>query len=209
MSNHKYIQNFMVLGVLSGSLMACFHPPFNDFTRQKHPILKKTRCNTNHDKAALEGLYRDSQKTIVHRLARYGIQVFFYGDTRQLIIPEDKYFQFNSNELNDLAYPGLLEMIKLLQFYPCSEFHIAAFTDNIGSKEHNQLLSQGRAETMAGFLWANHFNASFLKAEGYGEQFAHSDNHLTAGAASNRRLEIQWVYLPTGDRHTLKAHSAG
>jgi flagellar motor protein MotB len=54
------------------------------------------------------------------------------------------------------------------------------------------MLSQAQAETILTFLWANNIPAMLLKAEGYGDKNAVSDNTLIHGSAQNRRIEIQW-----------------
>ena len=114
----------------------------------------------------------------------------------ELIVPTDKYFEFNSPKLNDICYQGLNEIVKMVKLYPCSTIYVAAFTDNIGSYEHKKRLSQAQAETMLTFLWANGIKAEQLNAEGFGDQYSIGDNTLIHGSAYNRRIEIQWVNAP-------------
>ena len=73
-----------------------------------------------------------------------------------------------------------------------SPIYVAGFTDDVGSRYHKRLLSQAQAETMLSFLWANNIQAYRLKAEGYGDKHAVSENSLIHGSAQNRRIEIQW-----------------
>ncbi len=109
-----------------------------------------------------------------------------------LVIPTDKYFMFMSPRINELCYPGLTNIIRLLKLYPKSPIYVAAFTDNVGSRRHQQRLAQAQAETMLTYLWANGIRASRLRAEGYGNKNTVADNQLIHGSAQNRRIEIQW-----------------
>lgn len=136
-----------------------------------------------------------SQKALVRDLTRYDIQYIAYGDTHELVIPTDRYFEFDSHRLNDQCYVGLMDIIQLLKYYPCSIFYVAGFTDDVGSRHHKNKLSQSRADAMTTFLWSYGIRAQALHSEGYGDKFPVGDNHITHGSAYNRRVEIQWVNI--------------
>lgn len=140
--------------------------------------------------------YKDSRRGIVRELSTQDIQYVEYGDTASLIIPTDRYFMFSSARLNEVCYPGLVNIIKLLKTYPKTPVYVAGFTDNVGSRHHKNNLSQAQAETMLTFLWANGIHAQRLAAEGYGDKHPIADNKLIHGSAQNRRLEIQWLRCP-------------
>ena len=145
---------------------------------------------------ATYGLYQESEPAIIKQLERQSVQYVQYGDTHTLIVPTDKYFRINSANLNDLAYPGLNNIAKLILKYPHTHIYVAGFTDDIGSNMHRRKLSQARAEAMLTFLWANGISAQRLEAEGYGKKFPVGDNNLIHGSAYNRRIEIQWFHKP-------------
>jgi outer membrane protein OmpA-like peptidoglycan-associated protein len=138
------------------------------------------------------GFYKTSKKSIIYELNKEGIEFVEYGDTMTLIVPIDQYFMFESPRLNEICYPGLNNIIRLLKFYPLSPIYVAGFTDNVGSSRHKKLMSQAQAETMLTFLWAYDIPAQLLKAEGYGDKNDVGDNKLIHGSAYNRRIEIQW-----------------
>lgn len=140
----------------------------------------------------VRAIYKDSKPALVKQLKKESIQFVEYGDTMTLIIPTDKYFMFMSPRLNELCYPGLLNVIKLLKLYPQSPIYVAGFTDNVGSREHKKRISQAQAETMMTYLWANGIRSIQLKAEGYGDKNTIGDNMVVHGSAYNRRIEIQW-----------------
>ncbi|RUR19509.1 OmpA family protein [Legionella sp. km535] len=206
------------IGLMICLLSSCFHPPYNNF-RPDPRAPRKTAQGAAGGAAigaiasgtvsgtllgagiggaigAASGLYKDSKPKIIKDLKKQDIEFIQYGDTRLLIVPTDKYFMFGSPRLNELCYPGLNNIIRLLKFYPKSRIYVAGFTDNVGSRYHKKMLSQAQAETMLTFLWANNIPASRLKAEGYGDKNAVSDNKLIHGSAQNRRIEIQWFDGP-------------
>lgn len=137
-------------------------------------------------------VYKNSKPAIVKQLKKQSIQFVEYGDTMTLIIPTDKYFMFMSPRLNELCYPGLMNIVKLLKLYPQSPIYVAGFTDNVGARRNKKLMSQAQAETMMSFLWANGIRSIQLKAEGYGDKNNIGENSFTHGSAYNRRIEIQW-----------------
>lgn len=201
-------------GLMGYLLSACFHPPYNQF-RPDHGVARSAATGASIGTVvgavststvggtvigaavggtvgALVGIHKESKPQLIMALQKEDIQYVAYGDTMTLIVPTDKYFMFNSPRLNELAYPGLINIIKLLNFYPKSPIYVAAFTDNVGSRLHKKQLSQAQAETMLTYLWANNIHAKRLKAEGYSDKNDVSDNHIIHGSAQNRRIEIQW-----------------
>lgn len=142
------------------------------------------------------GLYKDSKNAILRELYKSDIIFIQYGDTTTLIVPTDRYFLFNTPRLNDICYPGLTNIIRLLKLYPDSVIYVAGFTDNIGSDHHKKMLTQARAEAMLTYLWANGISSARLRAEGYGDNNAVAPNSIIHGSAFNRRLEIQWFKAP-------------
>lgn len=204
----------IILGLMICMLCSCISPPYNNFrpdSRVKRgaaggaatgavvgAITSGTLTGTLAGGAVggtigtIHALYKDSKPALVKQLKKQSIQFVEYGDTMTLLIPTDKYFMFMSPRLNELCYPGLLNVIKLLKHYPQSPIYVAGFTDNVGSARHKKLLSQAQAETMMTYLWANGVSSIQLKAEGYGDKNAIGDNKIIHGSAYNRRIEIQW-----------------
>ncbi len=191
-----YARHMTFVGLLSLMLLGCtnkahFHPPFNDFRPQAHP-LKRTAGAVGGYVGVGVGL-----ESIIRDLNKNDIEYVRYGDTVTLIVPTDHYFEFNSPLLNDICYEGLNNIVKLLNLYPCSDIYVAAFTDNVGPRFRKKQLSDAQAETMLTFLWANDIRAKRLKGEGFGDRHPIADNQLIHGSAFNRRIEIQWVDAPS------------
>jgi outer membrane protein OmpA-like peptidoglycan-associated protein len=141
-------------------------------------------------------LYRNMQAYIVKQLEDEDIQFVEYGDTMTLVIPTDSYFENNSSNLNEISgvYQGLNNVVKLLRKYPKSNpINVAGFTDDSGDSDSQKILTQGQAETIATYLWANGIAATTtLKTEGYGNNYSVGSNQSTHSSSYNRRVEIQW-----------------
>ena len=203
-----------IVSLLALTLSGCFSPPYNNFHRE-HRALKQVALGTavgagagaivgsiagntaigviiGGAAGATIGLSKNTKRAIINQLQKQDIELIVYGDVLTLIVPTDHYFIFNSARLNDICYPGLNNIIRLLKYYPFSPVYVAGFTDNVGSRHRKKMMSQAQAETMLTFLWAHNIPAQLLHAEGYGDKHAIGDNRLIHGSAYNRRIEIQW-----------------
>jgi outer membrane protein OmpA-like peptidoglycan-associated protein len=147
------------------------------------------------------GLMSQSQASLAKILVDEGVQIVRYGDIMTMIIPTDKVYMFGGTELNQRQY----RLLNALAFYLLKEqaptLQLAAFTDEVGSKRYKRKLSQGRAQTMMTFLWANGLVLDTMHAKGYGKRYDTASNTSVFGSQMNRRLEIQWhvseFYTPT------------
>jgi outer membrane protein OmpA-like peptidoglycan-associated protein len=216
MLQQSSIGRLACISLLSLSLSACYkyYPPYNNFKPYKRAYYS-TPTGTAVGAAALLaaggpiligagagtavsagiGLYKDSKAALIKQLQHFQIEYIQYGDTVTLVVPTDRYFLFNSARLNEICFPGLATMIKLIRMFPsCCAIYVAGFTNDVGSKYHKKTLTQAQADAMVTFLWANGIPAQRLVPEGYGDKYPVSDNKLVHGSAQNRRLEIQIIY---------------
>jgi outer membrane protein OmpA-like peptidoglycan-associated protein len=67
---------------------------------------------------------------------------------------------------------------------------IEGHTDNSGSAETNQALSQQRANNVRDYLVRQGLDAGSLSAQGLGENNPVADNGTDEGRQKNRRIEI-------------------
>jgi outer membrane protein OmpA-like peptidoglycan-associated protein len=74
---------------------------------------------------------------------------------------------------------------------------IQGHTDNVGSDERNQALSQARAEAVRTYLVDSGVDPGRLTAKGYGESAPKTTNRTPEGRQANRRVEF--VFLAEGD----------
>ncbi|WP_133128381.1 C-OmpA-like family protein CmpA [Legionella nagasakiensis] len=207
-----------LVSLFSLTLTSCFHPPYNNFQEDKRTLRYTTFGGSfgagvgaiaggvagsaaagaviGGVTGAFIGYQKNLRPAIIKELQEQDIQYVQYGDTMTLIVPTDNYYLFNSPVLNELSYPGLMNIVRLLKFYPCTPIYVAAFTDDVGSRRHKKMLSQAQAEAMLTFLWANNIDAHRFRAEGYSDKHPIGNNKWIHGSAYNRRIEIQWLNAP-------------
>ena len=181
------LKRVIFLTIITGMLTGCFN--------SSHHINKPTAFNDDICEKPL--LYSRAEKAHIARgfIKELGIQAIQFiqrGDRITLIIPTDRYYIFNSPDLDDLKYPILDNVAKLVKLFPCSRVTVASFSDDVGKRIIREKLTKARAETMLTFLWANGVPAQLLTAESFGSHFAVGNNAIIHGSAYNRRIEIQW-----------------
>ncbi|MDD3322317.1 MAG: OmpA family protein [Paludibacter sp.] len=100
-------------------------------------------------------------------------------------------FKTGKSTLNTSAQAALTKFAKILVENPTMDIAIMGHTDNVGSLEINQKLSQDRAQSVADFLETKNVTATQFK-EIIGMNFSDpiADNSTAAGKAANRRVEV-------------------
>ncbi|MBX3231713.1 MAG: DUF4398 and OmpA-like domain-containing protein [Labilithrix sp.] len=78
----------------------------------------------------------------------------------------------------------------LIKGNPDANITIEGHTDSQGSRDHNMVLSQQRAESVKAALVARGVAADRIKTVGVGPDRPLADNKSTEGRANNRRVEI-------------------
>lgn len=101
-------------------------------------------------------------------------------------------FDFDSAQIRPESYPLLDEFGKALKFGLAEGvFIVAGYTDNTGSTDYNQGLSERRAQAVANYLLAHHgLSSTQLIMQGYGETKPIASNATESGQALNRRVEF-------------------
>lgn len=100
-------------------------------------------------------------------------------------------FQTGKSTLNAASKDALVKFSKILNSNPTMDIAIMGHTDNVGSLETNQKLSQSRAQAVADFLKLQNVSEGQFKSI-EGKNFAEpvADNSTAAGRTANRRVEI-------------------
>jgi outer membrane protein OmpA-like peptidoglycan-associated protein len=102
----------------------------------------------------------------------------------------DVLFDFNKYTLKPDAREKLAKISGILIAYPDLKVQVEGYTDNIGSDEYNQKLSEERADGVRDYLIAQSVPQSDVTAQGYGESDPVADNSTSAGRAENRRVQL-------------------
>jgi outer membrane protein OmpA-like peptidoglycan-associated protein len=100
-------------------------------------------------------------------------------------------FQTGKSTLNTASKDALTKFAKILVSNPTMDITIMGHTDNQGTLEVNQKLSQDRAQAVANFLQTQNVTAAQFK-DILGKNFSEpvADNKTAAGRAANRRVEV-------------------
>ena len=109
------------------------------------------------------------------------------------VILKNIFFESGEATLLPSSIVELNKLLELLNSNPETRIQINGHTDNVGSVEDNQSLSEARANAVMNWLIEKGINAGRLKSSGFGESRPIADNDTEAGRASNRRTEfVQW-----------------
>jgi outer membrane protein OmpA-like peptidoglycan-associated protein len=100
------------------------------------------------------------------------------------------YFETGKSIISINSKPYLNIIGKMLLKYPKLQIEVAGYTDNIGSKEYNITLSQGRAEAVRDYLIVVS-PTLILSSHGYGMSMPKADNNTKEGRLANRRVELR------------------
>jgi outer membrane protein OmpA-like peptidoglycan-associated protein len=103
----------------------------------------------------------------------------------------DLLFEKGKAKLKDGLKMTLTELAGILKIF-LIEYNIVVegHTDNVGSAEYNQALSEQRAQAVLDFLADRGVNRSRLKSVGHNFSKPIADNETEEGRAKNRRVEI-------------------
>jgi len=137
------------------------------------------------------GYYMDRQEAEMRqKVAGTGIEVQRVGDNIKLIMPGGITFRTGSSEIQPQFYNPLDQVAGVLQQYPQSLIDVVGHTDNVGSDQMNQQLSERRASSVASYLMSRGVIAQRLNAYGVGETQPVADNASDFGRQQNRRVEV-------------------
>jgi OOP family OmpA-OmpF porin len=103
-------------------------------------------------------------------------------------------FDIDKTDIKPESAKTLDEVASLMKIDRSLKLEISGHTDNTGDKDHNQKLSEGRAQAVVDALVKNYgIDASRLAAKGYGDTMPVADNATDAGKAKNRRVELKKI----------------
>jgi len=102
----------------------------------------------------------------------------------------DVLFDFNKYTLKPDAREKLAKVSGILLAYPNLKLQVEGYTDNIGSDEYNQKLSEERAAEVRQYLVSQSVPDANVSAMGYGKNDPIADNSTSAGRSENRRVQL-------------------
>ena len=108
-------------------------------------------------------------------------------------------FNINSSELLKGSIPELDKLYQLLAGNPELKVEIGGHTDDTGSDEFNQKLSEARALSVVKYLTGRGVKDSQLVYKGYGKSSPVKDNSTSEGRRLNRRTEVRILEIKIPD----------
>ncbi|SHF82765.1 OmpA family protein [Flavisolibacter ginsengisoli] len=99
-------------------------------------------------------------------------------------------FGFDRSDLGASAATNLDKLINVLNKYPDTDIKILGHTDNKGTAEYNQGLSERRANSVSGYLRNHGINSGRISTKGMGENDPIASNDTEEGRSQNRRVEF-------------------
>jgi outer membrane protein OmpA-like peptidoglycan-associated protein len=102
----------------------------------------------------------------------------------------DVLFDFGKYDLRPEAREKLAKLSGIIMAHPGLNLAVEGHTDNVGSDEVNQKLSEQRAESVRGYLVGQGLADSTVTSRGFGKTNPAVDNSSAAGRQKNRRVEI-------------------
>jgi len=106
-------------------------------------------------------------------------------------------FDFNSSAMKPAFGRTLDKVAEILKRYPRTTVRIVGHTDDVGSAEYNQRLSEERAKSVAWALEDAGLSGQRVTTEGRGESQPRASNASEAGRQLNRRVEM--FVMPNND----------
>ena len=140
------------------------------------------------------GGYMDRQERELRAAtANTGIEVERKGDEIQLTFPDNITFATGSAMIQPELRSELQQLAGILNSYPSTIIGVFGHTDNTGSAELNQRLSEERARSVADTLIGFGVSSARLETRGFSFNQPVASNDTPEGRAKNRRVEMRLV----------------
>jgi len=142
------------------------------------------------------GAYMDSQKRDLEKNLGQEIQS---GEARVEKLPNDVVritmtshtaFDTNSVSIKPGFHSTMDKLADVVVRYGKTSLTIVGHTDNVGSDQYNQKLSERRAVSVAQYFESRHVSPLRLATLGKGEGEPVASNNTESGRSANRRVEI-------------------
>lgn len=135
------------------------------------------------------GHYMDKQAAEIQKDVK-GAKVERVGEGIRITFDSGILFDLNSYQLKDAAKNNIKELSRVLQKYADTDILIEGHTDNTGTNEYNQKLSEQRANAVSNYTKSLGVSGTRMSISGYGESQPEEDNGTETGRRANRRVEI-------------------
>jgi outer membrane protein OmpA-like peptidoglycan-associated protein len=164
----------------TGSYLACVHTGGNILLNVSHPDYPFYSENFQLEKTYTE-------------LSPYLKDILLQPtDVGTVVTLKNVFFDFDETELKPESFVELDKLVSYLQ-QNTVRIEIGGHTDNQGSDEYNDRLSENRAKAVYDYLVQKGIPANRLQYKGYGMRMPVADNSTEKGRAANRRTEFKII----------------
>lgn len=111
----------------------------------------------------------------------------------KVVTLQNIFFATGESEVLQQSYNELMKLKQLLENNPGMQIELRGHTDNQGTLEYNQKLSEARAKAVADYLVEKGIDRKRLSSIGYGKSQPIADNATAEGRQMNRRVEYRVV----------------
>lgn len=108
----------------------------------------------------------------------------------RLELKEKLYFAWNKGTLEDASYPVLDEVVQALNDNKTFRVQVEGHASSDGADDHNQTLSEQRAQAVLDYLVAHGIAKERLGSKGFSSSVPLATNATAEGRESNRRVEF-------------------
>jgi outer membrane protein OmpA-like peptidoglycan-associated protein len=151
----------------------------------------QARSAAEQSRLAAEKAQREKQELRTMLIEQLNKVLETRDTARGLIVNmSDVLFDTGKFTLKPLAREKLAKISGIVIAHPGLKLEVEGHTDNVGTDELNQKLSEQRADSVRGYLIQQGLNAAIVTARGFGEAQPVASNDNAAGRAQNRRVEM-------------------
>jgi outer membrane protein OmpA-like peptidoglycan-associated protein len=120
----------------------------------------------------------------------------------KLELKERLYFAWNQATIQEVSHPALDEVVLALKENENFRVQVEGHTSSEGGEEHNQTLSEQRAEAVLDYLVAHGIEKERLVSKGFASSVPTDTNDTAAGRDNNRRVEfvVNFIILDGGTK---------
>jgi outer membrane protein OmpA-like peptidoglycan-associated protein len=142
---------------------------------------------------AIIGSYMDKHAKKLKQDLGKSAEVERVGESILVTFDSGIMFDVDSYALKASTRANLDKMAETMKQYDKTEIIVMGHTDNTGTDEYNQKLSENRAASVSRFLQQNGVISKRLTNKGFGENKPVASNNTISGRQQNRRVEIAIV----------------
>lgn len=178
--NTKQLMTSTTSDAQTGSYLACIHTGGNVLLNVSHPDYPFYSENFQIEKSYTE-------------LSPYLKEIRLQPtDVGTVVTLKNVFFDFDKAELKPESY---VELDKLVDYLRTNNIRIeiGGHTDDQGTDEYNDRLSESRAKSVYDYLVSKGIPAARLQYKGYGKRVPVADNSTEEGRAANRRTEFKII----------------